>query len=123
MIKRVQLKSRAPILSMRVYSSGEIVFNAELSRRMQLKEGDRVSLFKDDTSSWPEIYIAKIECGDCVATKMNACNAFRIYSKEYAEMLLNGIDKGMYRIGSSIFKDEAELFCVIYKKNYHDKRD
>lgn len=121
MIKRVQLKSRAPILSMRVYSSGEIVLNAELSKRMQLKEGDKVSLFKDD-STWPEIYIAKIENGDCVATKMNACNAFRIYSKEYAQMLLNEKDKGMFRIGSSVIEDDTELFCVIYKKNYHDKK-
>jgi hypothetical protein len=106
----IQIKTR--MAAIRAYGTGEITLSAQLARRMKLKEGDGIKLSWGN-STFRELYISKNADGVVLRKKGNT-RALRCYSVEYADVLLQGRDKGTFRVGEAV----GEYHTIIYKKNY-----
>lgn len=107
----IQVKRR--LATIRVYDTGEMTLSSQLVRRMGLKEGDCIKLSWSN-SFFNELYISKCDRGVDLRKKGNS-RTLRCYSTEYADILLQGSDKGVFRVGEVI---ENKYHTIIYKKNY-----
>lgn len=107
-------------LGLRVYESGEIVITAPLARKMKITEGEGVKLLFCDVSKSRELFLTKSDRGVKTKLRRKGTNtvSLRLYSKEYANALLNGAKKGIFRIGETVSHEGQNYFTVIYKKNY-----
>ncbi len=123
MIEKVKVSKRSPRMSIRVYESGEIRISAALSRRMGLKHGDRVALFRSTRhTGYPELYIGKNDNGDCEVYKRNdRGHECRVNMKEYAGILLNGTGrKGLFPVGEVVKVNGNEYFTIIQRNVIQD---
>lgn len=102
---------------------GQVRISYGLARRMNIREGDRVSLFlEEDGFDIPELYIAKHSTGfvlrNCTANVSDCTDirSVRFYSKETVSQLLrgNGSSTLKLRVGESFTYDNVEYFTVIY---------
>ena len=109
----IDIPVKRKVATIRVYDTGEITLSSRLVKRMKLKEGDHIKLSWGDTQ-YKELYLSKCDSGVELRKKDSSC-LLRCYSIDYANILLLGKRKGIFRIGEII---EDKYFTIIYKKNY-----
>ncbi len=115
----IEITSTLPEFKIRAYTTGEIVISAPLARIMDIDDGDCVKIFMCDGGrhNTSEMYIAKDKNG-LRAKRRKKDRSLRIYSKQATDLLLNGCEKGVFRIGESVTIEGKELHTIIYKRNY-----
>lgn len=121
----IDITSRMPDCKIRAYDTGEIDISAELARRMNLQNGDRVQIFMCRNNGYDELYITKSyeESGVVACGSSDRGRALRIYSKKASKIMLKGNRKGIFRVGEVINKDGRELHTIIYRKNYAERKE
>lgn len=118
----IELTAKTLVRSIRVYRRGVIVISAQLSRDMGIQNGDRVQIFMSRDGGYPELYIAKGDTG-VIAKKRKNDSSMRIFSRQVADELLKGSEKGIYRVGDMVVKDGRELYSIIYMRNYAEREE
>lgn len=121
----IDITSRIPDCKIRAYSTGEIVISAPLARKMDVSDGDHVQIFMSRSMGFMELYISKCHgaCGLKTKRRMKRDHSLRVFSKKAAGIMLNGQQKGIFRIGEVVQKEGRELFTIIYCKNYAERKE
>lgn len=121
----IEITSRAPDCKIRAYDTGEIVLSAPLTRRMRLKDGDRVQIFMCRSNGFEEMFIAKCDnpSGVPVKRRTKRDRSLRIFSKRATSILLKDEPKGIFRIGETIEKEGKELHTILFLKNYAERKE
>lgn len=118
----IELTTRELTRAIRVYRRGDIIISAKLSQDMGLEDGDHIQIFMQREQGFPEMFIAKGETGTIVKKRKND-RSMRLFCKRVTDKLLQGEEKGVFRIGEKIEKEGIELHSIIYKRNYAGRKE
>ena len=106
-----------------IRGDGQIRISSQLASDMGIQDGDRVSLFVEDSEGFqlPEIYIAKNPCGFKVklvtfANKSGEARACRFYSKDLTAAFLKdtGRNSMHLNVGDKFVYEGTEYFTIIH---------